>query len=251
MSETSARSSSPLPFLLPFAVFTLISVWQIDVTGSFEGDGFKDSPIPSMTPEVWQYIAKLSLQIICCSAVLVYFRKTYLQHFPFRISLLSILVGTLGFVLWIGVCYPQIETTFLSLFPEWLVGNLERPSFNPFVIKDTTVLWIFLLVRFAILSIVVPLVEELFVRGWLVRWVQNPQWENVSYKGLTWTALASASIYGMATHPQEMIAACLWFGLVTWLMVKTQNIWDCVVAHAVTNALLGVYVLWFSQWQLW
>ena len=251
MADTSARSSNPLPFVLPFVVFTLVSLWQIDVMGSFEGDGFENSPIPTMTPEVWQYIAKLGLQIAACTAVLVYYRKTYVQHFPFRISPLSILVGVVGVVLWIAVCYPQIENGVLGLFPEWLVGNLDRPSFNPFVIRDGMVLGIFLAARFAILAIVVPLVEELFVRGWLVRWVHNPSWENVGYKGLTVMALFSASIYGIATHPKEMIAAFLWFGLVTWLMVKTENLWDCVVAHAVTNLLLGVYVLWFAQWHLW
>ena len=43
----------------------------------------------------------------------------------------------------------------------------------------------------------------------------------------------------------------LWFGLVSWLMNKTGSLWDCVVAHAVTNLLLGIYVLIFAQWHLW
>jgi hypothetical protein len=33
-------------------------------------------------------------------------------------------------------------------------------------------------------------------------------------------------------------------------MVKTRNIWDCVVAHAVTNLLLGVYVVHWGRWHL-
>jgi membrane protease YdiL (CAAX protease family) len=51
-------------------------------------------------------------------------------------------------------------------------------------------------------------------------------------------------------HPGELLAAAVWFSMVTWLMVKTRNIWDCVVAHAVTNLLLGVYVVATGQWQL-
>lgn len=251
MTETSSRSSNPLPFVLPFVVFTLISLWQVDVMGSFEGDGFENSPIPTMTPEVWNYIAKLGMQIVVCGGLVFYFRKTYFEHFRLRISPLSVAVGIIGVFLWIGVCYPQLEDQFLGLFPESLVGNLDRPSFNPFMIKNTTALAIFLIARFGILAVIVPLVEELLVRGWLVRWVQNPSWEDVGYKGLTMSALFAASIYGIATHPKEMIAAFLWFGLVTWLMVKTENLWDCVVAHAVTNLLLGIYVLWFSQWHLW
>ena len=50
---------------------------------------------------------------------------------------------------------------------------------------------------------------------------------------------------------REAIAAIAWFSLVTVLMVRTKNVWDCVVAHAVTNLLLGIYVIWFEQWQLW
>jgi hypothetical protein len=42
-----------------------------------------------------------------------------------------------------------------------------------------------------------------------------------------------------------------WFSLVTWLMTKTRNIWDCVAAHSVTNALLGAWVLYSGDWFLW
>jgi uncharacterized protein len=53
-------------------------------------------------------------------------------------------------------------------------------------------------------------------------------------------------------HPAELLAAAVWFTLVTWLMLRTKNIWDCVVAHAVTNFLLGVYVVFMGgdAWRL-
>jgi len=50
-------------------------------------------------------------------------------------------------------------------------------------------------------------------------------------------------------HPAEMVAAAVWFSLVTWLMLRTRNIWDCVAAHAVTNLLLGIYVVTTGEWQ--
>jgi len=34
-------------------------------------------------------------------------------------------------------------------------------------------------------------------------------------------------------------------------MVRTRNFWDCVAAHAVTNLLLGVYIVAAGQWTLW
>ena len=41
-------------------------------------------------------------------------------------------------------------------------------------------------------------------------------------------------------HPQEAVAALVWFSAVTWLMTRTCSIWDCILAHAVTN-LLGFH----------
>jgi len=226
-------------------------LYSVDVVESYQGDGFEGSEIPEMTPETWHYILKLGLQILAVGAVLAYFRKVYLKQFPFRISPLSILVGVIGVVLWIAVCYPQIESGTFGLLPDWVRPDLSRPSFNPYLIQDRFALVLFLVVRFSVLTITVPLLEELLVRGWLVRWVQNPDFQSVSFKGLTTMALLSASIYGVLVHPLEAIAAFIWFGLVTWLMVKTENLWDCVVAHAVTNFLLGVYILWSHQWHLW
>ena len=57
-------------------------------------------------------------------------------------------------------------------------------------------------------------------------------------------------------RPGESLAVVAWFSLVTWLMAKTRNIWDCVAAHALTNLVLGSYVLaaghWgYPQWWLW
>jgi hypothetical protein len=51
-------------------------------------------------------------------------------------------------------------------------------------------------------------------------------------------------------HPQEALAAVVWFGAVAWLMIRTKNVWDCVVAHAITNLLLGVYVVVSGEWWL-
>jgi len=42
----------------------------------------------------------------------------------------------------------------------------------------------------------------------------------------------------------------VWFSMITGLMVATRNIWDCVAAHAVTNLLMGIYVVGWNQWQL-
>ena len=66
---------------------------------------------------------------------------------------------------------------------------------------------------------------------------------------------SAAAIIGtavpMLTHPGELLAAAVWFSLVTWLMFRTKNIWDCVAAHAVTNLLLGIWIMYSKQWGFW
>ncbi|HTI49696.1 MAG TPA: CPBP family glutamic-type intramembrane protease, partial [Planctomycetaceae bacterium] len=57
--------------------------------------------------------------------------------------------------------------------------------------------------------------------------------------------LAFASV-----HP-ELLAALAWGALVNAVYYKTANLWACVVMHAVTNGLLGAYILATANWQLW
>ena len=235
------------PFILPLFVFLLIASFYPDFAGSYEDLELDETGASGVTGETWWYIGMIGFQVAMATGLLVYFRKTYLQHFPLRFSPLSIVVGVVGVVLWVGVCQMGLEPRLLSM-----VGmDHSRPAFNPLTIEDNQVRFLFLGLRFTLLALIVPIIEELFLRGWLVRWVQDPNWENVGLAGLSIGALLTPSVYGVITHPSEAIAAFLWFGLVTWLMTRTHSLWDCVVAHAVTNLLLGIYVLRYEQWQLW
>ncbi|MFT5300341.1 MAG: CAAX prenyl protease-like protein [Mariniblastus sp.] len=238
-----------MPFVLPLVVFLLVLSCYPDFAESLMPEDV--DPETSSRLEIgfntWKYLFLIGLQVVLASGFLIFFRKVYLEHFPLRVSVWSVVVGVVGVVLWIAVCDLGLEPRLL----EALGFGATRPSFNPFTIPDKTVLWLFLVLRFALLAVFVPIIEELFVRGWLVRWVENPNWENISLKGLSVMALFTASFYGVLAHPSEAIAAFLWFGLVTLLMRKTGNVWDCVVAHAVTNLLLGIYILKFEQWHLW
>lgn len=246
-----ARSSNPTPFILPLVLFLLIASRYPDFASSLEPESVAEidgtSESAGITPETRWYLIMIGFQVLIATSLLVWFRNVYFQHFPLRVSPISILVGVVGVVLWIAVCSLNIEPALLTL-----IGfDASRPSFDPNTISDFSVRTVFLGLRFTLLALIVPIIEELFLRGWLVRWIENPNWENVPLTGLSWGALITASLYGVLTHPSEAIAAFLWFGLVTWLMNRTGNLWDCVVAHGVTNLLLGLYVLQFQQWHLW
>ena len=54
-----------------------------------------------------------------------------------------------------------------------------------------------------------------------------------------------------AAHP-EILAALVWGAAVSALLYRTKNLWACIAAHAVTNALLGLYILVDgAAWRLW
>jgi CAAX prenyl protease-like protein len=197
------------------------------------------------------YTVKIALTI----AAMIYVLPGY-REFPFRISPLAVVVGVVGVVLWIWICSLRLEPKLLApLGMEGLVGGLgERPSFNPFEQLKATPAWMytFIAIRFIGLALVVPVIEEFFLRGFLMRFVQDDAaWWQVPFGKVTTLAVVVGTAVPMLMHPAELLAAFVWFSLVTWLMVRTKNIWDCVAAHAVTNFLLGVYVVTQHQWQLW
>jgi CAAX prenyl protease-like protein len=167
---------------------------------------------------------------------------------PFNFSWLSVAVGVVGIVVWIGLHW--LDKQFLhvgEMFPP------QRAAFNPFRELRHNPTWLsqFLAIRFAGLVLLVPLVEEFFLRGWLMRYIDDPDWDEIPLGEAGIWALVGIPIYAGMTHPNELIAAVVWFSMVTWLYLRTKSIWNCVIAHAITNLLLGLYVVQFGVWELW
>jgi CAAX prenyl protease-like protein len=198
------------------------------------------------------YSIKIALTIAAMAFVLPGYRQ-----FPFRISLLAIAVGLVGGVLWIAICNLRLEEYLVDWFgPKsriiGLMGLSPRPSYNPLAQLAATPAWAytFLIIRFIGLVLIVPIIEEFFLRGFLMRFVVRDTWWEVPFGEVTSTAILIGTLFPVLYHP-EKLAALVWFSLVTWLMIRTRNIWDCVAAHAITNLMLGIYVVTFSEWRLW
>lgn len=234
-----------LAFILPLIVMLVIgSFFYPDFSNSIGSDG-------AASPEATRYLVVVGVQIAIAIGLLAWFHKTHLRHFPLKFSWLSVVVGVVGIFVWVFLCEIQLEKKLFAMIglESWFPN---RPSFNPFAeFSDSQFRVIFLGLRFTLLAVITPIVEELFIRGWLVRWIENDDWQLVRLTELSFRALAAASVYGVLTHPGEALAAIAWFSLVTWLMHRTGNLWDCVIAHAVTNLLLGIYVIYANAWHLW
>jgi hypothetical protein len=192
------------------------------------------------------YLAKILFTMAAICAVWPGYRQ-----FPFRVTLWAPVVGIVGVVAWIGICKLGLETLVLGrLGLAEILGLGTRSAFNPVeqFADNPLRAYGFLAIRLWGLVAVVPLIEEFFLRAFVMRFIIGAEWWKIPFGTMTPAAIIAGTLVGVLTHPGEMFAAAVWFSLVTWLMYKTKNIWDCVVAHAVTNALLGTWVVASGDW---
>lgn len=201
--------------------------------------------------EYRHYPLVYTLKIALTFGVMLFALPGYRQ-IPFRVSWLAPMVGAIGAPIWIGLC--RLETTLLpALGLDWLGDTSARTGFNPLVELADNPAWAygFLAIRFFGLVIVVAVVEEFFLRGFLIRFLTRADWWNVPLGVATAFPLVAMTIAAALSHPPaEYLAAVVWFSLVSWLMLRTRSLWDCVVAHGVTNLLLGLYVVFSGSWEL-
>jgi len=159
----------------------------------------------------------------------------------------SILLGLAVFAVWVGpdVLWPAWR--HLPLFDNGIVGH---PAGNtpPASRSDP----VFLFLRIAVSVAAVPILEELFWRGWLMRWlVDADNFERVAPgRYVPFAFWATAALFA-SEHGSFWDVGLLAGVAYNWWMVRTRNLWDCILAHAVTNAVLGAYVVLAGQWQYW
>jgi len=162
----------------------------------------------------------------------------------------GVCVGLLGIALWIVLSELQLERWVTNYLPEWLSPG-ARVSYNPFEkLEGALAVWGFIAVRVIGLSLVVPLAEELFWRGFLLRWAIDPEWQRVPIGEYTLSSCLLVTAMFTLAHP-EWIAAAVYCLLLNGLLYWKRDLWQCIVAHAVSNFALAVYVLMFEAWWLW
>lgn len=219
---TACRNRS-LAYILPF--LTLVVVLGL-------------GPYLPLRPE-WLY----PLRTVIVLAVLVAVSRDVIRLKPSRPTW-SVLAGIGVFLIWIG---PDL--IFPAYRQHWIFhgATFGAGSVPPAALRNPA----FLIFRVGGAALVVPVVEELFWRAWMMRRLISPQFERVPLgayaAGSFWiTAALFASEHG--TYWDVGLAAGVVYN---WWMVRTRSLADCILAHGVTNGCLAVYVLAAGQWQYW
>lgn len=193
-------------------------------------------------PEGWDARWIYAAQITLVAAMLLALRRDYgelvRQLAPSaRQALAAVAVGLVVFVLWITLDAP------------WMVLGQASASFAP-IDAQGNVDWPLVAFRVAGAALVVPVMEELFWRSFLMRWVDDPQFERVAPGAVSLKAIIVSTFLFVLAHTQWLAAA---IAGVTYalLYMRTGRLWTAIVAHAVTNAALAAWVLATKQWQYW
>ena len=214
--------------LLPFVVFM----------GLLALRGFAPSDASWGFDTRWLY----ALNLLLVGGLLLAWWRDYgelaRQNWPTLAELaLSVAVGLLVFVLWIRLDAPwmQIGEPSAAFVPVDAQGRLD---------------WPLITVRWLGAALLVPVMEELFWRSFLMRWLQQPVFEGVDPRRVGFKAVLLSTFVFMLAHPLWL--AAILAGLAYALIYRrTGKLWTAVIAHAVTNGALGIWVVQTGQWQFW
>ena len=222
----AASSRAWWAHLAPLFVFALLLVAQ-DLASRTE--------LPR--PESWAH----PLQVVLGGATLWWFRREY-RFAPLdgRALAWGLGAGALAWAVWVS---PQ--AVFHA--PPRTTGGLDPARLAGGSLLRGTVL----LARWVRLVVVVPFAEEVFWRGFLLRYLANEDFTRMAYRfrplGFGAVVAGFTFEHGSADWPAAAVVGAL-YNLVA---IRTQSLGACVLAHAVTNAALGGYIFATRQWGFW
>jgi CAAX prenyl protease-like protein len=217
------QASPLLARVLPFVVFLVLTACQ----GSFGPES-----------HFWVYLAKYVV-----GGWLVWVTWPLVSEMRWAVSFEALLAGTLVFILWITV--PK----FSAPDDSW---DLHK-HFG----SASAMFWVFAGVRIAGSTLLVPLLEEVFYRSFLYRYILAPNWLFTAHNQFSARPFLVTSIVFGITH-QHWLAGIACGMIYQLLVLRTNRIGDAITAHAVTNFLLGLWVITQgfgyagkSQWHFW
>ncbi|MFZ2650017.1 MAG: CAAX prenyl protease-related protein [Burkholderiaceae bacterium] len=182
------------------------------------------------------------LAVLLVGTLLWVWRREYGELFAqtrpqLREAMLAVLVGIGVFGLWISLDAP------------WMRLGEATAGFRP-VDSQGHMIWPLVAVRWAGTALMVPVMEELFWRSFLMRWIEAAQFEAVDPGRVGLRAVLLSTFAFMLAH--TLWLAAILAGLAyAWLYIRSGRLWSAVIAHAVTNGLLGVWVVLSGNWGFW
>lgn len=189
--------------------------------------------------------AELLLRLGLPLAVLLAF-SLHLIEFRFNRFFASSLVGVAVFLIWIAP-----DALFAGYRSHWLFQNSLTGSLTFSMPAEARHDGLSILLRVLRAAVLVPIVEELFWRGWLMRWIIRHKFDEVPLGTYAPAAFwITAALFALEHGPYWEVGF-LSGAVYNWWMVRVKRVSDLVLAHSVTNACLAAYVLATGRWEYW
>jgi len=229
-------ASSPLSArFLPFFIFLALTALQGRL-----GEG----------SEYWVYAGKTLVGVW-----LIWLMRPYVPEMRWAFSWEAVVVGVGVCVVWVGLdpYYPRMNELLAKLGLSAPPDPAAAPKpWNPLArYGEGSVLgWLFVVTRLAGSTLVVPPLEETFYRSFLYRYLIKADFTAVALN--TWAAtpfVVTAVVFGLVHY--EWLAGILCGAAYLGLVIHKGRLGDAMTAHAITNFLLGLWVVWRGAWHFW
>ena len=224
-------SASVWPYVMPLIAFLALSALE-----GYLPKGTGDVPSPVWYPSA--YTGNVAIVCGLLWACRVSLRD--LLPIPSIASIaLSVGLGLAVTLAWVGLDGRYPELSFLG----------KRIGFDPVTIGPIG-RFLFLAVRLFGLVVMIPIVEEIFYRAFLMRWIVDPNFTRVPIGKVTPLGIGVTTAVFAFSHP-EWLPAILTGLAWCWLLWHTKSVSACVMSHATANLALGIYVLVTGEWKYW
>ena len=149
---------------------------------------------------------------------------------------LAAIAGTAVFLAWIG------------FDEDWAV--LSRQAGYAPLNRDGAMDWAKVALRLAGFALVVPVMEELFWRSFLLRWIARQEFVSLEPRRASLQAIVISTALFSLEH-ERWLAGAVAGAAYTLIYMRTGNLWIPILAHAVTNGILGGWIVATGNWQYW
>lgn len=232
----SLLAAPEIPRVLPYAALALIPAL-----------GSKLVP----DPDYWLYAAKILI-----AAALLWWLRPRLPEMKWSFSWMAVAVGVSIAVIWellarhvpgLGRIY---DIAVNSATGKPMPDAKPPESWTPLVVfKDAPVLaWSFIAIRVLARSLLIPMIEEVFFRSFVYRYIINPQFLSISLATRHLTAWLATSALFAVVHPDQWLGGLICGLAYQWLVFRSGRLGDAILAHAITNGLLSAWVIFQGTW---
>jgi hypothetical protein len=232
-ATSSWRGNPATARVAPFVVFLVLTFCQ----GQF-GEASR----------YWFYLVKTLV-----GAWLIWEMRPFVAEMRWSVSWEAAVVGIGIFAVWVGISGEW--TTQSSL---WIKLGVAHPPATPSRLwnpheqfgNGSALAWLMLVTRILGSTFVVPPLEEVFYRSFLYRYIARVDFQSVPLnRFLPLSFFATAVVFGFAHN--EWLAGILCGAAYQWLVLRKTRLGDAMTAHAITNFLLAVWIVWQRAWQFW